>query len=312
MSINAWGSNDPAEVAKGGTGAATLTDHGVLLGSGTSPVTVTAVATNGQLLIGSTGADPAVAAPTGDANEIAIGTGAGTLSVGIADDPVFPGNASVTITTGTTAQEPAATNGRLRYDTDTDKLRGVENSAWVDLVTGVVGSGSLVYLTSTAITSSTASATFDNTYINTYESFYFVVHAVPISDSLFQVQISNDNGSTYHTSGYNTSGGDGSTSTMLASAYTDSIFTPGRSAAVTITTAGRGMYATFTLNNMLSSSLFVSATGTAFLNQVTNIPTTALSGGQYVTAETNDAVKILFDSGNIATAEIHLYGIKTT
>ena len=45
-------------VASGGTGAATLTAHGVLLGEGTSAITATAVGTTGQMLIGVTGADP--------------------------------------------------------------------------------------------------------------------------------------------------------------------------------------------------------------------------------------------------------------
>lgn len=56
---NAINSLDPIEVAKGGTGNATLTDHGVLVGSGTSPITVLAVGTTGQLLVGSTNSDPA-------------------------------------------------------------------------------------------------------------------------------------------------------------------------------------------------------------------------------------------------------------
>ena len=42
-------------VASGGTGAATLTDGGVLLGSGTGAVTALGQATNGQLVVGSTG-----------------------------------------------------------------------------------------------------------------------------------------------------------------------------------------------------------------------------------------------------------------
>src|SRR5271170_472708 len=46
-------------VTNGGTGDASLTAHGVLIGEGTSPVNVTAAGTNGQVLIGSTGADPA-------------------------------------------------------------------------------------------------------------------------------------------------------------------------------------------------------------------------------------------------------------
>jgi hypothetical protein len=45
-------------VADGGTGASTLTDHGVLVGSGTSAVTPLAVGTTGQVLLGVTGADP--------------------------------------------------------------------------------------------------------------------------------------------------------------------------------------------------------------------------------------------------------------
>lgn len=49
---------NPLSVAEGGTGANTLTDHGVMLGSGTGAVTVTAVGTNNQLFIGQTGADP--------------------------------------------------------------------------------------------------------------------------------------------------------------------------------------------------------------------------------------------------------------
>lgn len=53
-------------VIGGGTGATTLTNHGVLLGQGTSAVVATAVMSNGQLLIGQTGADPAPTTVTGD------------------------------------------------------------------------------------------------------------------------------------------------------------------------------------------------------------------------------------------------------
>ena len=49
-------------VANGGTGASTLTDHGVLVGSGTDAVTVLAVGANNQVLRGATGADPAFGA----------------------------------------------------------------------------------------------------------------------------------------------------------------------------------------------------------------------------------------------------------
>jgi hypothetical protein len=67
-------------VANGGTGASTLTDHGVLVGSATDPITPLAVGTNGQVLVGSTGADPVFATIT-DGEGIDTTLGAGTLTI---------------------------------------------------------------------------------------------------------------------------------------------------------------------------------------------------------------------------------------
>jgi len=62
----------PLAVASGGTGAATLTDHGVLLGSGTAAISATAVGTAGQILTSNgAGFDPTfedAPAPGGDAS----------------------------------------------------------------------------------------------------------------------------------------------------------------------------------------------------------------------------------------------------
>lgn len=49
---------NPLSVPEGGTGLATITDHGVMLGSGTGAVTPTAVGATNQIFIGQTGADP--------------------------------------------------------------------------------------------------------------------------------------------------------------------------------------------------------------------------------------------------------------
>ncbi|MBP98615.1 hypothetical protein CMK18_21905, partial [Candidatus Poribacteria bacterium] len=67
-------------VGSGGTGATSLTDGGILLGSGTGAITVTSQPTNGQLLIGSTGTDPVLATLT-DGTGITITEGAGTITV---------------------------------------------------------------------------------------------------------------------------------------------------------------------------------------------------------------------------------------
>lgn len=48
----------PLSVANGGTGAATFTAHGVMLGEGTSALVPTAAGTTGQLLQGATGGNP--------------------------------------------------------------------------------------------------------------------------------------------------------------------------------------------------------------------------------------------------------------
>lgn len=67
-------------VADGGTGASTLTDHGVLLGSGTGAITALGEASNGQLVIGSTGADPVLATLTAGTN-MTVTNGAGSITL---------------------------------------------------------------------------------------------------------------------------------------------------------------------------------------------------------------------------------------
>jgi hypothetical protein len=67
-------------IANGGTGASSLTDGGILLGSGTAAITATAQPTNGQLLIGSTGVDPVLATLTAGSG-ISISNAAGAVTI---------------------------------------------------------------------------------------------------------------------------------------------------------------------------------------------------------------------------------------
>ena len=71
-------------VAHGGTGASTLTDGGVVIGSGTGAVTVLGQATNGQLIIGSTGTDPVLASILSADASVTITAGAGSVDLAIA------------------------------------------------------------------------------------------------------------------------------------------------------------------------------------------------------------------------------------
>lgn len=63
----------PLPVTQGGTGGATYTAHGILIGEGAAPLQATAAMTNGQLLIGQTGADPLPKTMSGDATLAASG-----------------------------------------------------------------------------------------------------------------------------------------------------------------------------------------------------------------------------------------------
>ena len=147
---------NPLIVGKGGSGAATFTDHGILLGSGTDAFTALGAATNGQLPIGSTGADPTLAGLTGTTNQITVTNAAGSITLAIPQDihtaatPTFAGlilSKTVTatdvihsVTTALSLSESQNVNLKgLYFDltnyslavgkTDTGEKYGIEGSA---------------------------------------------------------------------------------------------------------------------------------------------------------------------------------------
>ncbi len=83
-------------VASGGTGAATLTANGILVGNGTTAISASTL-TSGQLLIGSTGAAPVATTITGTANQVVVTNGAGSVtlstpqSINTTSAPTFAG-----------------------------------------------------------------------------------------------------------------------------------------------------------------------------------------------------------------------------
>ena len=70
-------------VANGGTGAATLTQNGLLLGNGTGAVTAVAELSDGQLAVGRTGLAPVAASITGTANRLGVTNGAGSITLNV-------------------------------------------------------------------------------------------------------------------------------------------------------------------------------------------------------------------------------------
>ena len=78
-----FASSETIGVAHGGTGAATLTDNGILVGNAAAAVQATAaLTTNGQVVIGGT-SGPAVANIAGTTDEVDITNGDGTITVGL-------------------------------------------------------------------------------------------------------------------------------------------------------------------------------------------------------------------------------------
>jgi hypothetical protein len=80
---------------------ATYTAHGVLVGEGSSSIAATTAGTNGQVLIGSTGADPAFGTVTSSGSTITITGGAHSLNLDIAAPVTVPnGGTGATTLTG--------------------------------------------------------------------------------------------------------------------------------------------------------------------------------------------------------------------
>jgi collagen type VII alpha len=92
---------------------ASYTAHGVLIGEGSSSVVATTPGTNGQLLIGSTGADPAFSTLTSTGGTLTVTGGAHTLNIDLAAPVTVPngGTGATTLTGVLTGNGTSAVTG---------------------------------------------------------------------------------------------------------------------------------------------------------------------------------------------------------
>ena len=88
-----------------------------------------AIAGTGISVSGATGAvtftNTGVTSVSGTANQISASASTGAVTLSVPNNPIWPGTASETIPSGTTAQRPATpTSGMVRYNTTEDILEG--------------------------------------------------------------------------------------------------------------------------------------------------------------------------------------------
>lgn len=81
---------------------------------------------------------------SGTSGQISVSNGSFTgglpAVISMASNPVIPGTGSITVPSGTTAEEPTVGNAKVRYNTTTNKLRAGINGAWDTILTlGDVG-----------------------------------------------------------------------------------------------------------------------------------------------------------------------------
>lgn len=128
------------------------TAHAVMIGEAASPMASILLGA-GQLLIGTTASDPVAASLTQTANQIAITSASGSITIALASNPVLPGTGGVTMPTGNTAQRAGAA-GTIRFNNQTSVFEStVDGVAWATITTTATGvtsvSGTANRITST-------------------------------------------------------------------------------------------------------------------------------------------------------------------
>lgn len=154
------GTLKPWNVASGGTGLSTLTNHSLQVGAATASPTQLAVGATGTVLIGNTGADPSFSStPAITATNI---TGTASMNINGTVGATTPTTGAFTTVNKVTITQPASSatltiaNGKTLTASNTLTLTGPDSTSWAFPATSATG----------AVVTDDSTATFTNKTFN--------------------------------------------------------------------------------------------------------------------------------------------------
>ena len=152
----------PLPVMLGGTGQTILTIYGVLVGEGAGQVDVTAAGTDGQVLLGATGADPAFGTITSSSGTLTFTFGANSINIEVASSGfTFP--APLPVTLGGTGQTVLTMFGVLLGEGSNNINVTAAGTSGQVLIASSTGDPKFASITSTG---GTVTFTFGNNSLN--------------------------------------------------------------------------------------------------------------------------------------------------
>ena len=124
----------PRTISISGNGLAIANGNGV---SGNPTISLNGIVASlagvsGTGILSTTGSSISTFTMAGTTSQITIANpnGVGTPTFALASNPILPGNQSVTIPAGTTAQQGTGQNGQIRFNTDNTVFEGYSGGTW--------------------------------------------------------------------------------------------------------------------------------------------------------------------------------------